>query len=244
MTSFVLKIIAMVTMLIDHASIAYFEQISWMNLIGRIAFPIFAFQISEGYIHTKNLKKYFLRLFLFALISQIPFMLFLSTYIDIEELIFTELLTLNIFFTLFVGLLAIFLYDKVIHNNIKFNTNKKVDYIFKQIIGFTIAILLGILAEVCHFDYGFFGIAIIFMFYLFKNNKLAMVISYITACILKYGIPIISNGFNIWYILLGIFTILPIIFICFYNGKQGKKVKYLLYIFYPVHLLILYFIFK
>ena len=244
MTSFVLKVIAMVSMLIDHTSIAYFEQISWMNLIGRIAFPIFAFQISEGYIHTKNLKKYFLRLFLFALISQIPFMLFLSTYIDIEELIFTELLTLNIFFTLFVGLLAIFLHDKISHSNIKFTTNKKIDYILKQVIGIIIAILLGILAEICHFDYGFFGIAIIFMFYLFKNDKLAMVISYITACILKYGIQIISYGFNIWYVLLGIFTILPIIFICLYNGKQGKKVKYLLYLFYPVHLLILYFIFK
>ena len=244
MTSFVLKVIAMVSMLIDHTSIAYFEQISWMNLIGRIAFPIFAFQISEGYIHTKNLKKYFLRLFLFALISQIPFMLFLSTYIDIEELIFTELLTLNIFFTLFVGLLAIFLHDKISHSNIKFTTNKKIDYILKQVIGIIIAILLGILAEICHFDYGFFGIAIIFMFYLFKNDKLAMVISYITACILKYGIQIILYGFNIWYVLLGIFTILPIIFICLYNGKQGKKVKYLLYLFYPVHLLILYFIFK
>ena len=244
MTSFVLKVIAMVSMLIDHTGIAYFEQISWMNLIGRIAFPIFAFQISEGYIHTKNLKKYFLRLFLFALISQIPFMLFLSTYIDIEELIFTELLTLNIFFTLFVGLLAIFLHDKISHSNIKFTTNKKIDYILKQVIGIIIAILLGILAEICHFDYGFFGIAIIFMFYLFKNDKLAMVISYITACILKYGIQIISYGFNIWYVLLGIFTILPIIFICLYNGKQGKKVKYLLYLFYPVHLLILYFIFK
>ena len=244
MTSFVLKVIAMVSMLIDHTGIAYFEQISWMNLIGRIAFPIFAFQISEGYIHTKNLKKYFLRLFLFALISQIPFMLFLSTYIDIEELIFTELLTLNIFFTLFVGLLAIFLHDKISHSNIEFTTNKKIDYILKQVIGIIIAILLGILAEICHFDYGFFGIAIIFMFYLFKNDKLAMVISYITACILKYGIQIILYGFNIWYVLLGIFTILPIIFICLYNGKQGKKVKYLLYLFYPVHLLILYFIFK
>lgn len=236
MTSFILKIIAMLTMTMDHLGDVYLKHVSWMNLIGRIAFPIFAFQISEGYAHTKNLKKYFLRLFLFALISQIPFMLFCSTY--------TEGFTLNIFCTLFVGLLAIFIYDKIYHNNMKFTTNQKINYTLKQVIGILIAILLGIFAQVCNFDYGFFGIAVIFMFYLFKNDKLAMVISYITACILKYGIQIILYGFNIWYILLGIFTMLPIIFILLYNGKQGKKVKYLLYIFYPVHLLILYFLFK
>lgn len=236
MTSFVLKIIAMVTMVIDHIGNAYIKHLSWMNLIGRFAFPIFAFQISEGYLHTKNLKKYFLRLFLFALISQVPFMLFASTY--------TEGLTLNIFFTLFVGLIAIYIHDKICHSNFNFVKNENANCVIKQIIGILIAVMFGVLAQICHFDYGFFGIAIIFLFYLFKNNKLAMVISYITACIIKYGIQIILYGFNIWYVLLGIFTILPIIFICLYNGKQGRKVKYLLYFFYPIHLLILYFLFR
>lgn len=236
MTSFVLKIIAMLTMLIDHTGDAYFKQISWMNLIGRIAFPIFAFQISEGYLHTKNLKKYFLRLFLFALISQIPFMLFASTY--------TSGFSLNIFCTLFVGLLAIFLYDKISHSKLQLVKNEKINQLIHQAFGIIIAIFLGILAELCHFDYGFFGIAIIFLFYVFRNDKPAMVISFITACVLKYGIPVILYGFSIWYILLGIFTMLPILFILLYNGKQGKKVKYLLYTFYPVHLLVLYFIFR
>ena len=236
MTSFVLKIISMITMCVDHVGNACLHHVTFMNLIGRIAFPIFAFQISEGYINTKNLKKYFLRLFLFALISQIPFMLFSSLY--------TEGFTLNIFATLFFGLVAIFAHDKILHGKFTFSKNTRLDFWLKQLVGISIAVLIGILAQLCNFDYGFFGIAIIFMFYLFKNDKLAMVISFVTACILKYGINIILYGFNIWYILLGIFTILPIIFICLYNGKQGKKVKYLLYAFYPVHLLIIYFIFK
>ena len=80
MTSFILKCIAMISMLIDHTSVAYFGQTTLFNVIGRIAFPIFAFQISEGYIHTKNLKKYLLRLFCFAIISQVPFMLFDSMF--------------------------------------------------------------------------------------------------------------------------------------------------------------------
>lgn len=236
MTSFTLKCIAIFAMLIDHTSIAYFEQTTFFNVIGRIAFPIFAFQISEGYIHTQNLKKYFLRLICFAIVSQVPFMLFDS--------IFTNDFTLNIFVTLFVGLLAIFLYDKISNCTFELTKDKKFNLIINKIFSFIPAILLGIVSEVCHFDYGFWGIAIIFMFYFFKNDKLGMVIFYITSCIIKYGVNIIVYEFHYLYILLCIGTILPIIFICLYNGCQGKKIKYLFYTFYPVHLLILYFIFK
>ena len=80
MTSFTLKIIALITMFIDHSGYVFAGNFSFCNFIGRIAFPIFAFQISEGYKHTKNLKKYFLRLGIFALISQIPFSLFTFKY--------------------------------------------------------------------------------------------------------------------------------------------------------------------
>lgn len=236
MTSFVLKCIAMITMLIDHTSIAYLGYTTLFNVIGRIAFPIFAFQISEGYIHTKNLKKYLLRLFCFAIISQVPFMLFNST--------FTNNFSFNIFGTLFVGLLAIWLYDKISNCTFELTKDKKFNLTINKIFGFIPAILLGIVSEVCCFDYGFWGVAIIFLFYFFKNDKLGMVIFYITACIIKYGINIIIYGYHYLYILLCIGTILPIIFIYLYNGKQGKKIKYLLYAFYPVHLLILYFIFK
>ena len=236
MTSFVLKCIAMITMLIDHTSIAYFRYTTLFNVIGRIAFPIFAFQISEGYIHTNNLKKYFIRLFLFAIISQIPFMLFNSMLIDN--------FSFNIFGTLFAGLLAIWLYDKISNCTFELTKDKKFNLTINKIFGFIPAILLCIVSEVCCFDYGFWGVAIIFLFYFFKNDKLGMVIFYITACIIKYGISIITHGYHYLYVLLCIGTILPIIFIFLYNGKQGKKIKYLLYAFYPIHLLILYCIFK
>ena len=105
MTSFILKIIGVITMLFDHVGDAIIGKFSFCNLIGRIAFPIFAFQAVQGYIYTKDLKKHMVKLFIFACISQIPFMLFLSTFTE-------EILTLNIFFTLFLGLLALFVYDK------------------------------------------------------------------------------------------------------------------------------------
>ncbi len=236
MTSFALKIIAMITMLIDHSGDAYFKRTTAMNFIGRIAFPIFAFQITEGYTHTKNLKKYFLRLFIFALLSQIPFWLFEST--------FTSNFTLNIFFTLFFGLLAIFCYDKLVNSKFIVVKNEKINTILKIIFGILPAIIFGIIAELAKFDYGFFGIAIIFIFYIFRNKKLTMSIIFILACIIKYFIEYLKYGNIIFYSLITTFTISSIIFILLYNGKQGKKIKYFLYAFYPVHLLILFLLFK
>ncbi len=236
MTSFGLKIIAIISMFIDHLGDAWFKRTTGMNLIGRFAFPIFAFQISEGYIHTKNLKKYFLRLFIFALISQIPFMLFRST--------FTTGFSLNIFFTLFLGLFTIFLYDKFTNNSYPLTKVKKIDSFLKYFFAFCCFLLIGLLAEVAKFDYGFFGIFIIFSFYVFRNKKIFMYISFIIASILRHGLMIYTNGYHYLYILLTIFTILPLLLINIYNGKQGRKVKYFIYAFYPIHLLILYFIFR
>jgi hypothetical protein len=235
MTSFVLKVIAMFTMVIDHLGDAWLKHTTGMNIIGRIAFPIFAFQISEGYTHTKNLKKYFFRLILFAFLSQIPFMLFRSLY--------TTGFSLNIFFTLTIGLLAIFCYDKLSTTTLQFVKNEKINWTIKHLLGILTAILFGFIAEYACFDYGFFGTAIIFLFYVFRSHKFWMCSTFILACIIRYGLNIYFYGYHYLYVLLGLFTALSIVFICLYNGKQGKKIKYFLYAFYPVHLLLLYFLF-
>ena len=234
MTSFSLKIVALITMFLDHISYPLFGGYSYLNLAGRIAFPIFAFQISEGVIHTKNIKKYMFRLGIFAIISQIPYQLFHFKFINHNDI------SLNVFFTLFLGLISICIYDyiKNVFSNIK-NNKLHLD----KIIGIILAFLVAYIAELLHTDYGFWGVIIVFMFYFFKENKLAMIISFITLCIIKYGYRLIVYGFNIPTLLLGIFTASSIIFISLYKGKQGKKIKYLLYFFYPIHLLLLYFIF-
>lgn len=219
MTSFLLKIIGVITMLLDHVGDAVLGRFSFFNLIGRIAFPIFAFQAVQGYINTKNLKKHLIKLFIFASISQIPFMLFLST--------FTDSFALNIFFTLFLGLLTLFVYDKC--------KNK--------IIGFLFVIVSSIISELLHLDYGAFGILLIFAFYIFKDNKILMTSSVFILCFLKYIPSIIAiPSLYIHYLLCATFTSLSLIFILFYNKKQGPKAKYFFYIFYPLHLLILYII--
>lgn len=216
MSSFVLKMIAIISMFIDHIGYVIFNTFSYFNYIGRIAFPIFAFQISEGYIHTKNLKKYFLRLLLFAIISQIPFMLF-------HELISIDF-NLNIFFTLLLGLISIFIYDKLKYKS----------------LAILISIFIGLLANYTHCDYGFYGVAIILIFYIFKNNFVNASIFFILATLIKYIIPYIKNGFYYAYLYLFVCTIIPLVFIAAYNGKKGKNTKYLLYLFYPFHLLLIY----
>ena len=104
MSSFVLKIIACISMFCDHVGDAFIGKLTFLNYIGRLAFPIFCFQIVQGYIHTHDIKKYILRLSLFALISQIPFMLFYHIVFDS--------FAINVIFTLLFGLFTILIYDK------------------------------------------------------------------------------------------------------------------------------------
>ena len=73
MSSFVLKLIAAVTMFIDHAGLLLFPDLEIMRIIGRLAFPIYAFCIAEGFRYTKNWKLYFLRVFLLGLVCQIVY---------------------------------------------------------------------------------------------------------------------------------------------------------------------------
>lgn len=215
MSSLELKIIALISMLFDHCGYIFFNKITVMNVIGKLSFPIFAFQISEGYKHTKNLKLYFFRLFMFAVASEVPFILFLSCF-------GTPTFTLNIFFTLFLGLLAITIYDK-------FN-NKKLGLLF--------VLFIIILAQITNCDYGCFGVTIIFLFYLFKDKKLLMNLSFIIAVVIKYIISYIQSSNKI-HIYFAISTCLSLLFINLYNNKKGRNIKYLLYVFYPLHLMVL-----
>ncbi|MCI8393521.1 MAG: conjugal transfer protein TraX [Clostridia bacterium] len=228
MSAFVLKIIAIISMTFDHMSYLIFGEFSFMNYIGRIAFPIFAYQITEGYIHTHNLKKYFFRLFIFSLISQIPFMLFTS--------IFADGISLNIFFTLLLGLGAITIYDALN----KIACKNKITHISYNLIGFGCVCLFAFLASITSCDYGYFGVFIIFFFYLFRNKKLLMNTAFITMAFIYYGQRLLFSPAYVPYLLIIIFTIFPLLFINLYNHKKGKDTKYFLYIFYPLHLLIIY----
>lgn len=213
MSSFVLKIIAIITMFADHVGYVIFNDISFFNVIGRISFSLFAFQISEGYKHTSNLKKYFLRLLIFALISQIPFMLFR------KNILLSTDFKLNIGFTLLLGLTAIFIFDKLKN----------------RFLGLLAVILISILGFYIDVDYKALGVLLIFSFYFFDKNNIFLIALYslITSC-MYFDLP---N--NYIYIVA---AMLPLLFVFLYNKKQGKSLKYIFYAFYPAHLLVLTYI--
>lgn len=218
MNSFVLKILAMFTMLCDHLGDTFYGSFSFLNCIGRISFPLFAFQLCNGYEHTHDKKRYFLRLLLFAVLSQIPFSLFLSIFSN------TSIITLNIFFTFLFGFATIYFYEQF----------------HSKFFGLFLVGVISILAQLIHVDYGAWGILVIFCFFVLKDKKRFLIPTYLLLVFVKYLPSILQTNFYYPNILLCLFTMLPLVFLLFYNGKQGPKVKYLFYLFYPLHLILLY----
>ncbi len=232
MTSMTLHVMAMAFMLCDHMWWTVVTGNDWMTCVGRIAFPIFAFMIAQGYSYTRNLKKYVLRLTAFAIISEIPFDLMVA-----GSLIFP--LHQNVLCTFLISILVIYLFEKA----------KKLDKIWLQIPAFAGCLLIGyVLGLVSFADYGYAGVFTVLVFYIFRKRNWQnflgqlLLLAYINMVLLG------DNGFDlvIWghtcFVPLQTFALLALIPIWLYRGKQGphsKALQYLYYSFYPAHLLIL-----
>lgn len=212
MSSFIIKIIALIAMTFDHTGKILLDNNLLLTTIGRIAFPLFAFQIIEGFYHTKNLKKYLLRLFLVALIAEVPFYFLFKG--------------LDTIFTLIAGLLIIIFYRK---------TNDNADKFFL----ISIIILFGIILQLLLFDYGLFGILLIFILYLFRDSKLKRSIFFMILLLFKYLFFFYTTSNILITVLYFLGTASSLFIINNYNHKQGKNIKYLFYIYYPLHLYIL-----
>lgn len=139
--------------------------------------------------------------------------------------IISDTFCLNIFFTLLLGLLSIYIYDKCKY----------------KFIGILSCILLALIAQFSNCDYGAYGVAIILIFYIFKNNVVNFTIFFMLATLIRYSVPCIKYGiFPKEYLYLFICTIIPSLFFCYIQWQKGKDTKYLLYLFYPIHLILLY----
>ncbi|MCR5525960.1 MAG: conjugal transfer protein TraX [Lachnospiraceae bacterium] len=209
MSTFTLKIIAIISMAIDHAGLALFPELRWMRFIGRIAFPIYCFLIVEGAYNTRDEKKYLERMLAFAVLSEIPFNLVLS-----HKMLYFG--TQNVFFTLSIGLAMIIALRKY-----------KNDF-YLQVI--CVIAALGT-AEVLKTDYSWRGVMLILLFYLGRDAELVRNIGLME---MFFKVMSASEPF-------ASFALIPI---SLYNGKKGPGLKYLFYLFYPVHLLVIYFIWR
>lgn len=242
-----LKILAIVAMAIDHfgaiamvpimtampQSVTAVIVMLLMRCIGRLAFPTFCFLIVEGFLHTHDVKKYIFRLAIFAFVSEIPFDIAIyGNWFQVSHQ--------NVFFTLVLGLLAIWGIDALRG---------------KSALQIGAAALCVIAAQLLKTDYAGMGVVTIILFYVLREHKkvmfwavgtwlfLGMVITYFPdALAMLQGYPmyviLIGAASNGLMELVGAFSFL---FLSRYNGERGAKLpKYLFYVFYPAHLLIIY----
>lgn len=226
-----LRLLAMGFMLLDHMWATIVPGNNWMTYIGRLAFPIFAFQIVEGFHHTSDRKQYAKRLLILALISEIPFnlMCISSPLFPFHQ---------NTVFTLLLGLWAISVLDEARNLRTKPASAKA---------GFVIlaALLLGLLGFV---DYGWKGVATVIAFYIFREGRFAKVgqlISLLLLNVLLFEGESFALFNGVWYLPTQVFALLALIPIWLYDGRKGfggKRFQYTAYLFYPVHLLALHLI--
>lgn len=231
-TSLSLHVMAMVCMLFDHLWGTVVSGNGWMTCVGRLAFPIFAFLIVEGYFHTGNLKRYMGRMLLCAVLSEIPFNLAIggAAFYPVHQ---------NVLWSFLLALC-------LIHWNERAKARGK---LWRRILVGVVTVLLGyILGLLTMVDYYHAGILTVLAFYFFHQRKWW---SYVGQLLCLWYINLeLLGGFAYEIVLFGEtfylarqgLALLALIPIWLYRGKQGyhsKTVQWTCYLFYPVHLLIL-----
>lgn len=215
MSAFVLKWIAILSMLLDHIGSVLLPEVDWLRGVGRLAFPLFAFLLSEGFAHTKSRPKYALRLALFAALSEIPFDLaFAKVPLETEHQ--------NVFFTLLLGFCALCVLERLRD--------------FSLLLGLACCGALAMCAQLLRTDYGWFGVTLILLFYALRDNRRVQMLVFL---LLNTGFSLQKSQLpNLNIQLLAAGAALPL---ACYNGEKGRySLKYFFYLFYPLHLIILY----
>lgn len=230
-----LHILAMALMLCDHLWAMLLPAQEWLTCIGRIAFPVFAFMIVEGYLHTHDLRRYLLRMLVWALLSEVPFDLMYggSIFYPYHQ---------NVLWTFLLGLLLIRMIDQ---------GRGRLRPVFSVLLSAGIVILGFVLGYVTMIDYYGVGVLTVLTFYFFRNrNWRNRICQFLCLYILNvkvlggYYYEIRIFGFEAEIIQQG-FALLSLIPIWLYQGRQGihsKAFQYFCYAFYPAHMLALFII--
>ena len=206
-----LKIIAVVSMVIDHCAYYLMDGNTMayevMRCFGRIAFPVFAFLVAEGFAYTRNRMRYFLSLLLFAAISEVPW--YLLNGADGTH---------NVMFTLALGVAALAVFERLQKHGA---------------LAIAAILLVALSAEISGLDYGWHGIVEILVFHLFRSKKYCQSTRLLQ---LAFAFPFMSH-----YGIIGALLACFIIFLYNGTRGiiHGKVAKYGFYAIYPVHLIII-----
>ena len=252
LTSEKLKILAMGTMFLDHAAVAIvygsglnemsplMENIGLaMRLVGRMAFPLYAFLLVQGFMWTRNWNRYVVRMTLFALISEIPFNLMVT-----GELWYSR--AQNTIVTLLIGLICMKMLETLekrfgltigpgnglMVHRVRTTEEKRMNEcdFGDKILGITLAVWAVMAAmfaaELLRTDYGACGVLLITVIYIFRYRPAELAVAGCLAAALIYGF-----GIEVLFAWIAFF------FISRYNGERGRKLGLMPYMFYPAHLL-------
>ncbi len=217
----VLRLLAMMGMFLDHAWATVVPGNFWMTCVGRLVFPIYAFQLVEGFFHTHDRKAYAKRLLIFALISEIPF-----NYMMAGGWLFP--FHQNTIFTLLLGFLAIWALEC-----------RKPWKGWKTALVLVGTLLLSMIGFV---DYGWQGLLTVVVFYVFREGKYAKVGQ--LACMLYLHAFLMEGQTLPWLFDLPLqsFAVLALIPIWLYSGQKGrggKAMQWAAYLYYPLHMVVL-----
>lgn len=225
-----IKMIAIIAMVIDHIAWKFVPMSSGlgqlMHAVGRLTGPIMCYFIAEGYRHTRSVRKYMERLFVFAAISVIPFSYFETGTLNIYSF--------GMIFTLALGLAAIAAYEQISNPFLK----------WLAIAGLCLASMFG--------DWPIFGIAMCLIFHIyhdqFRDQVIAMGIMIIIMMVLMispYKLQEISLGEAMFSNIYQLAVMVPVFLLRLYNGERGggKYSGWFFYVFYPAHLVILGFLY-
>ncbi len=236
MSVFCIKLIAAASMLLDHTGMILFPDVQWLRIVGRLALPLYALCIAEGFRHTRNRFKYFLRIFILGALCQVVYFFVSSTpYLGI-------LITFSLSIVLLVLSDALLCACKGLKDPISHLLEKIFKHTLPRPVSISICILMltfGLVSVIIlnHFirvDYGISGVLFPVLVYLGGTCRWgrfggAAAGTVMLACNLEG-----SATPRIW-------SLLALAPLALYNGKPGKyKLKYFFYIFYPAHLVLLY----
>ncbi len=219
MSGFVLKMIALIGMTVDHMGVLLFPGAFWLRGVGRLAYPIFAYFIAEGFWHTHNRLRYFLRIFAVAILCQAVYGLFGDPF------------DMCIFVTFSLSLILMGAAERT-RAAFAEKRDRRAFLWLALFIGLLIATYLF-----CWYftvDYSFAGIVTPLLVSFFKN-KWARLAS-LTVGLLWIAI----DTYLAIHSLVSLFALLTLPLLALYNGKPGRcRMKYFFYLYYPLHLAVL-----
>lgn len=216
MSSFMLRLIALLSMLFDHAGLALFPDIGLFRCVGRLSFPIYCFLIVQGYLHTRDVRAYGRRLLLLAIVSEIPFDLLIFGRIasPVEQ---------NVLFSLLLGLMALTCADTLAK---------------KPLHAAAATLTLCMLAMALNVSYGWLAIALCLCMRYATGSRLRLML-YSGGALLLYSLTLLLSGVTQSWVLVSLCALFALVPLLLYNGKRGVRhpaLTFMFYAAYPLHI--------